>query len=137
MQFSKTHILSILKWAVILFVVLFIINKCEKNDNVVEQEVTATAYITQKNTNNTGAWGDKLKSGMKSIAVSRDLIPKGLDYNTEVEIEGLPGKYLVLDKMHRRWENKIDIYMGQNHKAAKKWGKKKVVISWEIEENEL
>ena len=30
------------------------------------------------------AWGDTLKPDMKVIAVSRDLIRKGLDYNTPV-----------------------------------------------------
>jgi 3D (Asp-Asp-Asp) domain-containing protein len=76
------------------------------------------------------AWGDTLKPGMKAIAVSRDLIDLGLVHNTDVTIEGFQGKYKVLDKMNKKWEMKIDIYMGTDIKAAKKWGKKRVKISW-------
>jgi len=64
------------------------------------------------------------------IAVSRDLIPVGLDRRTPVKIEGFPGTYLVLDKMHERWEKRIDIYMGLDLEAARAWGKRQVEISW-------
>ena len=76
------------------------------------------------------AWGDRLRPGMRVIAVSRDLIRMGLKHNTKVKIEGLPGYYLVKDKMNKRWSRKIDIYMGTDVKAARKWGKRKVKISW-------
>ena len=94
--------------------------------------VTATAYNSiegqgQGNSSLT-AWGDTLKPGMKSIAVSRDLLLKGLQYHTPVKIEGLEGIYIVNDKMHSRWRNKIDIYMGTNKEKALQWGKKKVEI---------
>lgn len=77
------------------------------------------------------AWGDRLEPGMKVIAVSRDLLEMGLDYNTPVRIQGLPGTYRVLDKMHPRWKRKIDIYMGDDVRAAREWGVRKVTISWE------
>jgi len=101
-------------------------------------EVTASAYNsdgsqTHQDHPTTTAWGDELKPGMKCIAVSRDLIPLGLKHNTEVKIEGLPGTYIVLDKMNIRWQKKIDIYMGNDKEAARNWGKKKVTISWKIE----
>ena len=32
--------------------------------------------------------------------------------------------------MNKRWEKKIDIYMGLDIEAAREWGKRKVVISW-------
>lgn len=103
-------------------------------------EVTATAYNSlpeQTDTDgNIAAWGDELKPGMKAIAVSRDLIRQGLEYNTEVKIEGFPGTFRVLDKMPPRWKNRIDIYMGEDRKAAKHWGKKKVTISWEVEKTD-
>jgi len=97
-------------------------------------EVTASAYNsvrsqTQGNPS-IGAWGDHLKPGMKVIAVSRDLIRMGLKHNTRVKIKGLPGTYLVKDKMNKRWSRKIDIYMGRDIKAARQWGKRKVTISW-------
>lgn len=81
---------------------------------------------------NIGAWGDTIVPGMKVIAVSRDLIRKGLEHNTRVKIEGFDGEYLVKDKMHYRWRNKIDIYMGEDVKRARKWGRKKVEIYYPV-----
>lgn len=78
------------------------------------------------------AWGDKLKPGMKAIAVSRDLIPLGLGHNVKVSIRGLSGKYRVLDKMNKRWNHRIDILFGNDVALAKQWGKRKVVISWAV-----
>ena len=80
-------------------------------------EVTATAFNsfgwqTHRDHPTLTAWGDTLKPGMKTIAVSRDLIDSGLTHNTKVKIEGLKGKYLVKDKMNKRWRKRIDIYMG-------------------------
>jgi len=62
--------------------------------------------------------------------VSRDLLDRGLTNGTYVTIDGLHGKYKVLDKMNKRWKKKIDIYMGINLKKAKRWGKRKVTIHW-------
>lgn len=77
-----------------------------------------------------GAWGDHLKPGMKVITVSRDLLRMGLKHNTRVKIDGLPGTFLVKDKMNKRWSRKIDIYMGTDVKAARRWGKRTVIIRW-------
>lgn len=79
------------------------------------------------------AWSDTLVPGMKAIAVSRDLIPLGLDHNTQVKIEGLDGVFLVKDKMARRMRNKIDIYMGNDIKKAKEWGTKKLKIQFRVQ----
>jgi 3D (Asp-Asp-Asp) domain-containing protein len=102
-------------------------------------EVTATAYNsvesqTKKGDPVTTAWGDKLQPGMKAIAVSRDLLKEeGIEHGAEVRIEGLPGKYKVLDKMNQRWKKKIDIYMGENVGQAREWGRQKVEISWKVD----
>ena len=97
-------------------------------------KVTASAYTSNvretDSTPNLAAWGDTLKPGMKSIAVSRDLIDMGLTHNQEVRIEGLDGTYKVLDKMNKRRKKKIDIYMGNDVKKARQWGKQEVVIYW-------
>ena len=97
-------------------------------------EVTATAYnslAAQTSGDPTlAAWGDRLVPGMKSIAVSRDLIELGLGHGAEVKIDGLPGVYVVRDKMAKRWKKKIDIYMGEDVEAARAWGKRQVVIHW-------
>jgi 3D (Asp-Asp-Asp) domain-containing protein len=68
---------------------------------------------------------------MKAIAVSRDLIPLGLTHETRVCVEGLPGEYRVLDKMAKRWQRKIDIYMGVDVQAARSWGRRTVRI-WRL-----
>ena len=67
---------------------------------------------------------------MKAIAVSRDLISMGLTHGVRAKIEGLPGTYTVMDKLHKKWRRRIDIYMGEDIKAAKQWGKRRVTIRW-------
>jgi 3D (Asp-Asp-Asp) domain-containing protein len=32
--------------------------------------------------------------------------------------------------MNKRWEKRIDIYMGHDLEAARAWGKRQVEISW-------
>ena len=104
------------------------------SDDIRELEVTATAYNSVPEQTNSEptltAWGDRLRPGMKSIAVSRDLIELGLTHGVEVEIVGLDGKYIVRDKMAKRWRRKIDIYMGRDTRAAREWGKRPVTIRW-------
>jgi len=108
---------------------------CGQNEGKQSLEVTATAYTmaeaeTKKGNVGLAAWGDQLEPGMKAIAVSRDLIDMGLDHETEVRIEGLKGTYVVRDKMNKRWEKKIDIFMGKDREKAMEWGKRKVTIHW-------
>lgn len=102
--------------------------------------VTATAYNSTIHQTEgdpfIGAFGDSLKPGMKCIAVSKDLYRLGLKKDTFVYIEGLKGIYLVKDRMHERWKNKIDIYMGTDIISAKRWGRKKVQIHYRIKIDE-
>lgn len=96
--------------------------------------VTATAYNSLPS--QTGkqptiaAWGDELEPGMKAIAVSRDLHEAGLTRGTVVQIEGLKGEYVVLDRMPDQWDKRIDIYMGEDVRAARRWGVREVRIRW-------
>jgi 3D (Asp-Asp-Asp) domain-containing protein len=96
--------------------------------------VTATAYNSvHSQTDGSpshGAWGDRLRPGMRVIAVSSDLLPLGLTRGTSVRIEGLPGTYVVLDRMGHRWRKRIDIYMGHDVRAARQWGRRQVRIHW-------
>jgi 3D (Asp-Asp-Asp) domain-containing protein len=99
--------------------------------------VTATAYSsTPKQTDRTpfhGAWGDRLDAlpdGQRAIAVSRDLVAKGLDRGTLVHIDGEKGTFVVLDRTPAKWLKRIDIYMGTDTQAARHWGRKKVRITW-------
>ncbi|WP_319764313.1 hypothetical protein [Maridesulfovibrio sp.] len=120
---------------VLIIAALFLFSGCIGDDNAVTMKVTSTAYTSHVDQTSAhpflGAWGDELKPGMKCIAVSRDLIAKGLTHDTKVKIEGLSGEYLIKDKMNKRWTNKIDIYMGLDTKAAKDWGKREVTIIFE------
>lgn len=119
---------------ILIFAAIFMLSGCFGEDNTVTMKVASTAYTSHVSQTSAhpflGAWGDDLKPGMKCIAVSRDLITKGLTHNTKVKIEGLPDEYIVKDKMNKRWTNKIDIYMGLDTKAAKEWGKREVTITF-------
>lgn len=96
--------------------------------------VTATAYNSVPEQTNEepwiAAWGDSLSNGMRIIAVSRDLLTIGLERGTVVQIDGLPGEYVVLDKMNKRWRRKIDVYMGDDIRAARHFGRRDVTIRW-------
>ena len=97
--------------------------------------VTATAYTSHSSqTDKTpfvAAWNNRIKPGMKIIAVSHDLIKKyGLKNGVKVKLKGLPGLFTVRDKMNKRFKNRIDIYMGMNKRKALKWGKKRITLYW-------
>jgi len=123
---------------ILILAAIFMLSSCLGENNTVTMKVASTAYTSHVAQTSAhpflGAWGDELKPGMKCIAVSRDLIPKGLTHNTKVKIEGLSGEYIVKDKMNKRWTDKIDIYMGLDTKAAKEWGKREVTITFEKQE---
>lgn len=129
----------------IIIASLFLIG-CTKNSDTEDKtkkydwyghEVTASAYNsvfwqTDSISPSVAAWGDTLKPGMKSIAVSRDLIKLGLTHNTMVKIDTFPDTFYVKDKMHWRWRNRIDIYMGKDVKKAREWGKKRLMICYAV-----
>ena len=94
-QMFKSQIRSNFLYIVSVTVIGGILSAC---DSGIEKsmEVTATAYTlreaeTKKGHKGLTAWGDQLKPGMKSIAVSRDLIKLGLRHETKVRIDGLEG----------------------------------------------
>lgn len=136
--------MSFLKKHTLYFIICFtvILSGCENSDSsensapsnrTAALTVTATAYNavehqTKRGNPSLAAWGDILKPGIRAVAVSRDLIALGLDYNEKIEIEGLKGIYVVKDKMNRRWKRKIDIFMGLDEEAAREWGKREVTI---------
>ncbi|BDQ38326.1 lipoprotein [Pseudodesulfovibrio nedwellii] len=97
-------------------------------------EVTVTAYNSTRGQTDgnpfVAAWANKLKPGMKSVAVSRDLIPMGLGNQAEVHIEGLGGPYVVLDKMNKRFKRRIDLYFGVDVKKAREFGERTATIYW-------
>jgi 3D (Asp-Asp-Asp) domain-containing protein len=97
--------------------------------------VTVTAFnATKAQTDGKprlGAWGDKLDApGIRAVAVSPDLLAKGLGHGTRIRIEGLDGEYVVLDRTSGKWKNRVDVFMGTDVAAAKRFGKKRLKISW-------
>ena len=95
--------------------------------------VTATAYSSHGNqTDSTpflAAWNNRIRPGMKIIAVSRDMLTRyGLKNGSKVRIGGLSGYYTVRDKMNKRYRKRIDIYMGMNRRKALRWGKRSVIL---------
>jgi len=120
--------------ALILAMIIIAIPCFSYSEETRSLKVTATAYNslpgqTQGDPRLT-AWGETLKPGRQAIAVSRDLIRMGLTQGVKVKIEGFPGTYAVMDKLHKRWKLRIDIYMGNDVKAAKQFGKRKVTMRW-------
>ncbi|MGJ8736395.1 3D domain-containing protein [Zobellia laminariae] len=114
-------------------------NACaDENEDYVwkTKEVDVTAYnsVYWQTDDEPGvaAWGDTLIPGMKTIAVSQDLLHLGIGQGTQVKINGLDGIYVVMDKMHSRWENKIDIYMGTDVERARNWGNKTLKIKYRV-----
>ena len=94
--------------------------------------VTATAYSSHhKQTDKTpflAAWNNRIRPGMKIIAVSRDMLT-----GSKVRIGGLSGYYTVRDKMNKRYRKRIDIYMGMNRRKALRWGRRKrnaILLMW-------
>lgn len=135
-----------IKRIIILFISLTVIccadESLDEKYDWVPLQVTATAYNslpyqTSYEHPAITAWGDSIKPGLKWIAVSRDLLNKGLGYNTMVKIDTFEGVYLVKDKMHSRWKNRIDIYMGENVEKAKEWGRRKVTIKYAVLKDSL
>ena len=97
--------------------------------------VTATAYSSHRNqTDSTpflAAWNNRIRPGMRIIAVSRDMLTKyGLKNGSRVRIGGLKGYYTVRDKMNKRYRKRIDIYMGLNRRRALQWGRRSVILYW-------
>ena len=125
-----------LKFYCIVFMA-FLISNCssdEKKCKSIRLKVTATAYNSLAHQTDSHpsitAFCDRLKPGLRYIAVSRDLLDSGLVHNTEVKIEGFDSLFLVKDKMNRRWRKRIDIYMGNDEEKAIQWGKKKINIEY-------
>ena len=120
----------------ILILVLFAdrLSKAPPGEARNQIEVKATAYTSRPSETSgdpyLGAWNNRLTPGEKSIAVSRDLLKLGLTNGAKVEIEGLPGVYTVRDKMNKRWQRRIDIYMGNDLQRAREWGRQEVVLRW-------
>ena len=131
--------------SILLVAFLVVITSCKTQevDPYVWKEITvkSSAYNSLKYQTDSNpsiaAWGDSLKPGMKSVAVSRDLIKLGLKHNTPIKIEGLDSIYLVKDKMHRRKRNQIDVYMGVDVKKAKEWGVRRLKIKYGVLKSEL
>ena len=100
-----------------------------------QRVVTATAYNSVKAQTQgdpfLSACGTRLKPGMKAIAVSRELFRTTFRCGQRVYIVELGEEYIVLDTMHRRWRNKIDLYMGLDIEAARQWGRQTVTIAWD------
>jgi 3D (Asp-Asp-Asp) domain-containing protein len=99
-----------------------------------ELEVTATAYNSVRGQTDGDAtltaFGIRLRPGMRIVAVSRDLEKLGLRQGVRLRISGLEGEWTVGDRMHQRWTRKIDVYMGFDVEAARKFGKRRVTIQW-------
>lgn len=110
-----------------------------RTDSKRAETVVATAFSSSTAQTDSspvrGAWGDrldKLEPGVRAIAVSQDLVAKGLDRNQRVRIDKLEGEFVVLDRMPSQWTDRIDIHM-DSAEEARRWGRKRVELSWDHE----
>ena len=135
MKIIKISLLVIILNATSVLFLSSIVHACQDESRFMQ--VTATAYTSSvRETDSTPtitAWGNKLKPGMRVLAVSRDLLDMGLTLGTLVSVEGFEEDFIVLDKMNKRWKKKIDIYMGNDRHAALQWGKRQVNICWKYQ----
>ncbi len=134
--------------AIFFLVLICLLGSCKDPNELDESydwkplRVTATAYNSVPGQTSfehpeITAWGDSIKPGVKWIAVSRDLLKKGLDYNTLVKIDTFKGVYIVKDKMHPKWRNRIDIYMDKDVNKAKEWGRRKINILYAVKKDSI
>jgi hypothetical protein len=80
-----------------------------------------------------GRWGDELKPGIKAVAVSPDLVARGLSQGTRVRIEGLPSAYRVRDQLADGTLERVEIFMGTDAASAERFGEKRMRIWWETQ----
>jgi 3D (Asp-Asp-Asp) domain-containing protein len=106
----------------------------ESGNNERSMVVSVSAYNSVPSQTNSEptvtAWGDKLKPGMKAVAISPDLLNEGLSHGSKVKIEGLKGTYVVLDKTNARFTKRVDVYMGVDVEAAKEFGVQQLRVTW-------
>ncbi|MCX2801307.1 3D domain-containing protein [Microbulbifer thermotolerans] len=122
----------------VLFIIVFLTAAISLNASATIKKKTmtvdATAYNSVPGQTDSNpwiaAWNNRLRPGDKIIAVSRDLEKHGLTNGAKVKIEGLPGIYTVRDRMNKRFRRRIDVWMGKDVKKARRWGKKKLKITW-------
>lgn len=99
-----------------------------------ELRVTASAFNSHPDQTdghpNLTASGETLRPGLRALAVSDDLFAAGLGFGTRVQIEGIDGEWVVMDRMHSRWTRRIDLYMGDDEARARQFGERRVEIRW-------
>jgi hypothetical protein len=81
-----------------------------------------------------GSWGDELVPGMKALAVSPDLVERGLVRGTRVRIEGLPPSFQVRHRLPEGTHERVEIFMGTDAESAHRWHERRARIWWETPE---
>lgn len=49
-----------------------------------------------------------------------------------VRIDEFSDTFYVKDKMNHKWRNSIDIYMDNDIKKAREWGRRKLIIKYAV-----
>jgi len=78
-----------------------------------------------------GSWGDELTPGTKAVAVSPDLVARGLARGVRMRIEGMPASYHVRHQLADGTRERVEIFMGTDAAAAQRFGTRRARIWWE------
>ncbi len=120
------------KRAIICIIATALLSGCGPKER--HLTVTATAFnSTRAQTDSRpseAACGSRIAPGDKVVAVSRDLEAAGLTCGKAVQIAGMEGEWVVMDRMASDRKMHIDLYMGRDVKAAREWGVQRVEIQW-------
>ena len=112
-------------------VLQWVFEKQYDRDSIELTEVAVSAYPSTRDQTDDTPWqtADGSNVMVGQIAVSRDLINKGVKFGSVVYLEGL-GVFRVTDVMAPRWKNKVDIWCA-DRTACKVFGNRNhITMIW-------
>lgn len=100
-------------------------------DRLVVEEVTVTAYQSKKNQ----TWGDPhVNASNTAVAPGQCAVSRDLDHllGRTIYLDGL-GSFKVTDRMNERYAKSIDLWTGEDTKAARLFGRREGVTAIWVE----
>jgi 3D (Asp-Asp-Asp) domain-containing protein len=97
----------------------------KENKKTIVVDITAYSASVDETDNSPHITADGTLSTVGRVAVSRDLLKKGITYGSRIYIPN-QGVFIVADTMNKRFSNRVDLLLA-NKKAAKLFGVKENV----------